>query len=107
MPEPRLMAVITALVMVAGAAPARADYDIDHLRQIERLILARDCGALWRYLVDHPAIMAGDDALARELRLFVAATERGQLDCFSARTAPAPAPAVAFATGSLRRIEPY
>lgn len=111
MPEPRLMAVITALLMLAGTSPARAAYDVGQLRQIEGLILARDCGALWQYLVTNPAIMAGEDALARELRVFVSATERGQLDCFAARSpVPAlalPAPVVPFATASVRMIEPY
>jgi len=105
------MAVITALLLMVGTSAARAAYDVDELRQIEDLILRKDCGALWQYLVDNPAIMAGDDALARELRVFVAATERGQLNCFAARPpAPAvvpPAPAVAFATGTVRWIEPY
>lgn len=111
MPEPRLMAVITALLMLAGTSPARAEYDVEQLRQIEALILRKDCGALWQYLVANPSIMSGQDALSRELRVFVAATERGQLDCFAARApSPAivqPAPVVAFATGSIRRIEPY
>lgn len=112
MPEPRLMAVITALVLMMGTSAARAAYDVEELRQIEGLILRKDCGALWQYLVDNPAIMAGEDALARELRIFVAATERGQLACFAARPpAPAivqPAPVAAFATGSTARwIEPY
>lgn len=111
MPEPRLLAVITALLMLAGTAPARADYDVEQLRQIEALILRKDCGALWQYLVANPAIMSGPDALARELRVFVAATERGQLDCFAARPpAPAivqPAPVAVFATASIARIEPY
>ena len=43
--------------------------------------------------------------------MFVAATERGQLNCFAARPpAPAivqPAPVVSFATGTVARIEPY
>lgn len=111
MPEPRLMAVITALVLLVGTSAARAAYDVAELRQIEDLILRKDCGALWQYLVENPAIMTGDDALARELRIFVAATERGQLNCFAARPpAPAivqPAPVVSFATGTVARIEPY
>lgn len=106
MPEPRLMAVITALMLLAGTAPARAGYDVGQLRQIEQYILARDSGALWEYLVANPAIMEGDDALAQELRLFVAATERGQLNFYAAR------PVVPFLfmdlpTGSVSRIEPY
>lgn len=107
MPEPRLMAVITALILMAGSAPARADYEIDQLQQIEQFILRKDCASLWQYLVSNPSIMAGDDALARELRVFVSATERGQLNCFAARTPPpvvAPPPVMAFA---VKPIEPY
>lgn len=100
MPEPRLLAVITALLMIAGV-PARADYDIEQLQQIEQYILQKDCAALWQYLVANPSIMSGSDALARELKIFVAATERGQLDCFAARTAQTavvpPTAAVSFA----------
>ena len=62
MPEPRLMAVITALLMLAGTSPVRAGYDLDQLRQIEALILAKDCGALWEYLVSNPSIMTGEKA---------------------------------------------
>ena len=51
-------------------------------------ILQKDCAALWQYLVANPSIMSGNDALARELRTFVAATERGQLNCFAARPTP-------------------
>lgn len=103
MPEPRLLAVITALLMIAGV-PARADYDIAQLQQIEQLILQKDCAALWQYLTANPSIMSGDDALARELRTFVAATERGQLNCFAARPAPTavvpPTAVVSFAAST-------
>lgn len=86
MPEPRLLAVITALLMIAGV-PARADYDIEQLQQIEQYILQKDSAALWQFLVDNPGIMAGNDALALELRAFVAAIESGQLGMIAARPA--------------------
>jgi len=108
MPEPRLMAIITALMMMAGTTPARAAYDIGQLQQIEKYIVSKDCGALWQYLVANPEIMAGGDALARELRVFVTATERGQIGCFGARPEPAlvpQTPVVNFVTAN--RIEPY
>lgn len=108
MPEPRLMAIVTALMLMAGTVPARAAYDIAQLQQIERYIVSKDCGALWQYLTVNPGIMSGDDALARELRVFVSATERGQIACFGARTTPAivaPTPLVSFAAA--QRIEPY
>lgn len=92
MPDPKLTAIITALIFVAGAAPSRAEYNLEQLRQIERYILAKDCGALWQYLVENPGIMEGPDALAQELRVFVQATQRGQLQCFAARSAEAPVP---------------
>lgn len=96
--------MITAMMMIAVGAPARADYDIGQLQQIEQYILQKDCAALWQYLVANPGIMSGGDALARELRTFVAATERGQLDCFAARTAQVaivpPTAAVNFAASN-------
>ena len=102
------MAIITALMLMAGNTPARAAYDINQLQQIEKYIVNKDCGALWQYLVSNPGIMTGSDALARELRVFVSATERGQIGCFASRVAQAvvpPSPVVNFAAA--QRIEPY
>ncbi|OYX42335.1 MAG: hypothetical protein B7Z02_12400 [Rhodobacterales bacterium 32-67-9] len=100
MPEPRLLAIITAFLLIAGA-PARADYDIAQLQQIEQFILQKDSAALWKYLVDNPGIMSGNDALALELKAFVAAIESGQLAIFAARPAQTavvpPTAAVSFA----------
>lgn len=101
MPDPRLVAVITALLMLAGTAPVRAAYDLAQLQQIEDMILRKDSAALWEYLVANPSIMAGDDALALELRLFVAATERGALNFFAVGTT------ASADTPSPRWIEPY
>ncbi len=87
MPHPRLLALITALMLVGGNSPARADYTVSQLEEIERLILGKDCGALWIYLQANPGIMSGSDALSVELRVFADATARGQIDCFDAPTA--------------------
>jgi hypothetical protein len=108
MAEPRLMAIVTALFLMAGTLPARAAYDIDQLRQIEQFLLQKDYGSLLLYLEVNPAIMSGTDALATELRVFVATMARRQLDFFAARL-PAPpvlptSPLLAF---SGNRIEPY
>ncbi|SPH23322.1 hypothetical protein DEA8626_02386 [Defluviimonas aquaemixtae] len=101
MPGTRLLALITALVLVGGNSPARADYTVSQLEEIERLIVRKDCGALWLYLQANPGIMAGGDALSLELRAFADATARGQIDCFDAPTAqtsvPAAGPVVNFA----------
>ncbi|MCB2117210.1 MAG: hypothetical protein KDE00_13160 [Rhodobacteraceae bacterium] len=110
MPEPKLMAIVTALMLMAGTVPARAAYNIEQLQQIEQYIVGKDCGGLWTYLNANPTIMAGDDALARELKIFVSATERGQVACFGVRPIPAvvpPTPVVAFAATTPQRIEPY
>jgi hypothetical protein len=101
--HPRLIAVVTALVLLGGTGSSRADYDLSQLQAIEGLISSRNCEGLWLYVKSNPEIIAGGDPLANELRTFVTATERGQLDCFASRTssgapipaAPAPAPAAA------------
>ena len=97
--HPRLIAVVTALVLLGTTASSRAEYDLSQLQAIEGLISSRNCEGLWLYVKSNPTIMVGTDPLASELRTFVAATERGQLDCFASRssgsTAPAPAPTTA------------
>lgn len=93
MPNPKLMAVITALIMITGSSGLRAEYSLAQLQELERLILGKNCGNLWDYLQKNPEIMAGNDALARELQVFVQSTQNGLLSCFAARTATiAPTP---------------
>jgi hypothetical protein len=89
--HPRLIAVVTALVLLGGTGSSRADYDLSQLQAIEGLISSRNCEGLWLYVKSNPGIIAGADPLANELRTFVAATERGQLNCFASRT-PSGAP---------------
>ena len=100
MPSPKLTAVITALLLLSGASRLLAAYNLEQLKEIERLVLAKDTAALGRYLASNPQIIMGDDPLARELRDFQSCATSGQLDCFSATrstivtTEPEPAPAV-------------
>lgn len=84
MPNPRLIAVITALVFIAGAQGGHAAYTIGQLQEIEKLILSKDCGALWFYLQDNPELMEGVDPLADELRKFAFGIEGGSIDCIFA-----------------------
>jgi len=93
MPDPRLIAVITAMMLIGGlGGAARAEFSLQQLQELERLVLARDAGALWLYIQAHPEVILGNDPLAQELRLFAEATARGQVDYFAARgVVPAPA----------------
>jgi hypothetical protein len=91
--HPRLIAVVTALVLLGTTGSSRADYDLSQLQEIEGLISSRNCEGLWLYVKSNPTMMVGSDPLASELRTFVAATERGQLDCFASRSAGGLAPA--------------
>jgi hypothetical protein len=93
--HPRLIAVVTALVLLGTAGSSRAEYDLSQLQEIEGLISSRNCEGLWLYVKSNPTIMVGSDPLASELRTFVAATERGQLDCFASRSSGSAAPAAA------------
>ena len=84
MPSPKLIAVITALVFVASAQGGHAAFTFAQLQEIEKLILSKDCGALWFYLQDNPEILEGDDPLADELRKFALGIESGLIDCIFA-----------------------
>lgn len=101
MPDPRLVAVITAMMLIAGGfgGAARADFSLEQLQDLERLVLARDTGALWAYIQANSGVLQGDDPLARELRLFAEATARGQLDYYAARGVLPPANPVTQVAG--------
>ncbi|MEL6517751.1 MAG: hypothetical protein AAFR34_02730 [Pseudomonadota bacterium] len=87
MPNPRLVAVITALAFLTGNSAAHASFSLDDLLEIERLVMSKDCGALRVYLEVNPALMDGSDPLARELRNFVTEVDSGALiQCLSAPT---------------------
>jgi hypothetical protein len=84
--HPRLVAVVTALTLMGGATALHAEYSLSQLEEIDRLITARNCAGLWSYVQANPDILSGNDPLANELRVFVSATERGQLNCFASRS---------------------
>lgn len=88
MPDARLLAVITALMLVATVPRAQADFSLDQLKALEQLILARDGTALRRYLAANPQMLRGDDPLARELRGLQSCLYGSGVDCFSAAATP-------------------
>ncbi|MFZ5752467.1 MAG: hypothetical protein ACOY5U_15560 [Pseudomonadota bacterium] len=85
MAEPRLIAVVTALLMLVAASPLRAAYDLNQLREIDRLMSSADWAGLAAYLRSNPGLTLGDDPLARELQAFQARYARSVLDIFAAR----------------------
>lgn len=83
---PRLVAVVSALMMTQGLpVQGQGSYDMAQLQDIERFITGRDCGGLWNYVQTNPQLAQGDDPLARELSRFVERTQRGSLDCFGSQ----------------------
>lgn len=101
MPNPKLIAILTAFLMCAGAGVGQAAYTLDQLRQIETFLIQRDYGALWLFLSENPEILEGDDALARELRVFTQAISRGATGFnFAGPTGSVTAPA--FNAGATR-----
>lgn len=83
MPNARLTAIITALILSAATGPGFADFSLDELQAIEQLIVSKDTAALGRYLAANPQLVRGDDPLARELRGFQSCYRTGRLDCFA------------------------
>ena len=90
MPSPRLMAVVTALMLVASAKSGQAGYNLAQLRQIETLISSKDCGGLLSYLESNPGIVEGNDPLALELRNFMFGVRGGLIECVSVGPGLAP-----------------
>ena len=77
------MAVVTALMLVAGPQVGRAGYTLEQLQVIEGYILAKDCGGLSAFLTQNREILVGDDVLAAELRSFMAGVGSGLIECLS------------------------
>jgi len=88
MPNPRLTAVITALIMMGSGHGVNAAYNLTQLQIIEGYILAKNCGGLLGYLNQNPTIMAGNDPLAQELRSFANGVEGGIIECLSQTVQP-------------------
>ena len=83
-PDRKLVAVVTAMMLVAPPARSQDQYSLSELLTLDGLIGAQDCGGLWSHLQGNPALMAGNDPLARELRTFAESVQRGALNCFAA-----------------------
>ena len=75
MPSSRLVAIVTALVLVGVAPGAHAEFTLEQLLEIERYIQSKDTVGLWRYLQSNPSLLEGDDPLAVELQVFVDSME--------------------------------
>jgi hypothetical protein len=78
-PSPKLLAVITALMLVAGAPGVQAAYTKTQLEQIEQLVLTQDWVQLRDYVLASPGLLEGDDGLVVELRKFLQSMQSGAI----------------------------
>ncbi|MDP2737488.1 MAG: hypothetical protein Q8O82_01980 [Pseudorhodobacter sp.] len=77
MPSPKLLAVITALMLVTGGHGAQAAYTSTQLAQIEQLIVDRNWAQLESYILANPELLDGEDLLATELWKFMKNMQAG------------------------------
>ncbi len=87
----RLSAVVTMLLFAALGSRGLAQSELERLRFLEALIVAKDYSTLYDYLSQNPVLVRGDDPLSRELRGFVSECQSGALDCFGFREEQVPA----------------
>ncbi len=83
MPNPKLLGIVTALLIISRATGANAVFTPSQLEDVGRLIESRDCGALLNYLVENPELLEGDDSLAIGLRKFTQDVDGGLIPCLS------------------------
>lgn len=88
MPNHRLLAVVTALMLIGGAQSGHAEYSIAQLQEIERLILSKDINAIWLFLAANPEILNGSDPLAVELRTLAESIENGLVGTLAFQSPP-------------------
>lgn len=101
MAQPRLIAIVTALLMLGAGSPALAAYTLAQLQDIDRMLSAKDWGALAAYVRANPQLLEGTDVLGAELHNFVTSYGRAQLDLFASR------PVSAVEEPDLAFAEPY
>ena len=87
MPNQKLIAILTMLVMTGSGSAVRSELSFGDLQAVEGLIQGGDCSALWEHLRVNPHLRRGDDPIAAELQDFFNSTRQGDLDCFSGRGA--------------------
>lgn len=75
----KLVAIVTALMLSVGGQGAHAAYTLNHLVQIEHLIVAGQWEQLRAFLAANPFLLEGDGALATELRRFLTESAGGTI----------------------------
>lgn len=80
MPDRRLVAIVTGLLLIVGGLSAGAqEPSLDQLRTIDVLLSRNDSQGLLTFLLENPALLSGEDELAAELRKFVTDASGGRL----------------------------
>jgi hypothetical protein len=79
MANPKLLALVTALMLVVGTPVAFGAVSQDQLQQLETLIVSQQWADLNAYLLEHPELVSGNDVLADELKVFLASYSQGVL----------------------------
>lgn len=81
MPDRRLVAIVTGMMLVMGSWAGRAEPTLDQMRSIDALLSRNDLTGLWAFLQQNQDLLVGDDELAVELRRFCDDVTVGGLNC--------------------------
>ncbi|TCO70826.1 hypothetical protein [Rhodovulum euryhalinum] len=80
MPDRRLIAIVTGLMLIVGSLAARAaEPTLDQLRVIDALLTRNDTRGLLAFLEQNPDLLLGEDELSAELRRFATTVSGGRL----------------------------
>lgn len=77
MRKSRLIAILTAAMLLGGTPSVHAAYTLAQLQVIEAMILQGNLSGLRLFLRNNPGILEGDDPLAVELREFMREQQAG------------------------------
>ncbi len=84
MPDPKLLAIITALSFVSVTNGASGQDSLAKLQELEQLIVRKDCGGMRNFIGANPDLTRGNDPLAVELRSYANKLDNGLINCFAA-----------------------
>lgn len=91
MANQRILAIVTALVMLGTTASSQQNASISELREIEFLVSNQRWAQLHSMIVNKPTLLQGSDPLSVELREFVRQVSLGRVAGLAPALRQAPA----------------
>jgi hypothetical protein len=79
MANQRIVAIVTALLLMSTTASAVQAASIEELRKIDAMVSTQDWAGLYSMVLANPRLISGNDPLSSELRTFMRQNSLGRI----------------------------